>query len=60
MTSRRKPAAAPQPRWKFIENVVAAIEGALAKVDGTKVTRNASVPETVSGELRQVDYGDAE
>jgi len=43
------------PKWKMVENVVAAIERSLNQVPGTKVIPNASVPERVSCVQRQVD-----
>jgi len=43
------------PKWKIVENTVAAIERSLNLVSGTKVIPNASVPERVSDVLRQVD-----
>lgn len=43
------------PKWKIVENAVAAIERSLNSVPGTKVTPNASVIERVSGIARQVD-----
>jgi predicted Mrr-cat superfamily restriction endonuclease len=45
----------PLPRWKLLENAVAAIERSLTTVENTKVVPNASVPERVGGTLRQVD-----
>ncbi len=43
------------PKWKIMENVVAAIERSLNIVPGTKVIPNASVPERISGVPRQLD-----
>lgn len=43
------------PKWKVVENVVAAIERSLAAVPGTRVIPNASVSERISGVPRQVD-----
>jgi hypothetical protein len=43
------------PKWKVVENVVAAIESSLASVPGTKVVRNALVPTRIGGQPRQVD-----
>lgn len=43
------------PKWKMVENVVAAIERSLNQVPGTKVIPNASVLERVSSVPRQVD-----
>jgi hypothetical protein len=43
------------PKWRLLENVVTAIERSLNTVVGTKVIPNASVPERISGVLRQVD-----
>lgn len=44
-----------QPKWKVVENVVAAIERSLTGVQGAKVIANASIQERVSGIPRQVD-----
>ena len=44
-----------QPKWKVVENVVAAIERSLNGVQGAKVIANASVQERVSAIARQVD-----
>ncbi len=44
-----------QPRWKMVENVVAAIERSLNGVSGAKVIANASVQERISAIARQVD-----
>lgn len=43
------------PKWKRVENVVAAIEKSLNNVPGTKVIPNASVLERISSVPRQVD-----
>lgn len=43
------------PKWKIVENVVAAIERSLNKVTGTKVIPNAFVLERISSVPRQVD-----
>ena len=43
------------PKWKVLENIVAAIERSLNSVPGTRVIPNASVPERISVVPRQVD-----
>jgi len=43
------------PRWKILENVVAAIEASLNGVPGANIIPNAGVPDRVSGTRRQVD-----
>lgn len=43
------------PKWKIVENVVAAIERSLNAVAGAKVIPNASIQERISGVPRQVD-----
>jgi restriction endonuclease len=43
------------PKWKTVENVIAAIEGSVNTVPGAKVIPNASIRERISGVARQVD-----
>lgn len=43
------------PKWKVVENVVAAIERSLNTAAGANVIRNASIQERISGVPRQVD-----
>lgn len=45
----------PLPRWRVIENVVAAMERSFVGVDGAHVTGNVQIPELVTGMPRQVD-----
>lgn len=48
-------AADETPKWKIVENVVAAVERSLITVSGSTVIANAAIPELVSGVSRQVD-----
>jgi hypothetical protein len=43
------------PRWRVIENVVAAIERSVVGIPGAVVTANVSIREVITGTPRQVD-----